>query len=1036
MKTGNRNLWEDFSAFASGKLDGRSEVSPFSDEAEAVAGKTSPHTVSLNGDWKFLHKYGTALPGECTLARFDDRSWDVIPVPSCWQLHGYGKPYYLSSSFPPAVSTAPESIPSIDEAQNETGVYRRFFTVPADWQSGRILLRFGAAKSMLTVYINGKKVGFSKGSMLPAEFDITDFLVPEENCLCAVVTRFSDATYFENQDMWSFSGLYRDVTLIHEQALSLYDFQIHSTFSPGFVSAENELFVTLRNTGVEVPAKVRAYLEKDGERTPAGEAELVCSGNAITSVMLRSQIQAPVLWSAEHPELYRLVVIVESVKCTSVKTQFYGFRQVEIKDGVFRINGQTVKLKGVNRHEFYGYSGWTVSPEAMEHDVKLLKRANINAVRTSHYPNSSYFYELCNRYGLYVMDECDLETHGVRDFFPGEHTEVLPAMLDRLERMIARDYNHPCVVIWSLGNESGGGSCMEAMAERAHVLDHTRPVHYEGDPRACYSDFMSNMYLPAVAMELMAKNEPVTPERLGMAGFLTQLRIPLTSERYNFPPELVAGRPLLLCEYAHCMENSLGNFQEYWDIFDRYERCAGGFIWDFSDQTILRRENGETRWLYGGDFGEDASDYYYCANGITAADRSPHPAYYEVQKVYQNIHVRPLLLSNAAVEIENRFSFTDLSAFTLYWEVLADGKAVQSGHDAKLTLAPHGRMQYILPFHFSAESDKELLLNVWFVRKGTTIWGDSEFVEAKEQIALRISKPAVTSRKGASPQFSAAGAAFTVEHPLCRVQVDLHTGLLSSMVLNGREILAGPLTPNYYRALTDNDRGIANHAPLQLADKVPGRKWAAVPKELVLDSLSHHFLEDGGVQIDAVLSHALFDEPVYLSYIVSPDGSLIIRHKAVPAEAPYRIGMSAQLAFPAGHFVWYGKGPHENYCDRCTGTFVGIYSASLRELQHGYMRPQENGNRTGLRLLEIDDMLSIENLADVHMGFSAHPYTQEQLDGAEHLHGLPHGPVNLFLDACQCGVGGDAPGFALLKPPYIIHPHKAYIQEFRISFPE
>lgn len=1023
-----QNRWENFSIYESNKLPGRNETLAFNRDSDIL---------NLNGEWKFHHQFGTSFPQHFLDEAFNDENWDTITVPGCLQLQGYGKPYYLSSSFPPGICTQEEKIPSIDDAQNETGIYRRYFALPSSWHQGRVIARFGSVKSAFTLYVNGKEAGFSKLSMLPAEFDITSYLHPGSNCICAVVLRYSDATYLENQDMWALSGIYRDVELIHEPDFSLYDFHMQSHLNDTLSSAENNLWISIRNMGKTADATVTAYLEKDGTRYFAGSCVVTCPEGEYTHATLYSRLDAPVLWSAETPALYQLIITVTDPAGTICKKSMHGFRRIEIQKGVFLINGQKVKLKGVNRHEFHGSFGWAVPREIMKRDVELMKQANINAVRTSHYPASSYFYELCDEYGLYVMDECNLETHGIRDFFPGEHTEVLPALLDRLDRMIMRDKGHPSVIIWSLGNESNGGSCMQAMYQHAKHLDSTRPIHYEGSPEPGYSDFMSNMYLPAISMELMAQNETVTPERIGMADFLTKMRIPLTSDRYHFPPELVAGRPLMLCEYAHCMENSLGNFKEYWDVFDRYDRCAGGFIWDFADQALICGDSKRQKLLYGGDFGDTPTDYYYCANGITAADHTPHPAYYEVQKVHQNIHLykKPDTLND--IILENRFCFTDLSAFVLHWSLLSDGEELQSGQDASLSLPPQASAVYSLPFDRDNMPAGEVLCTIWFTRKEPAVWADAKHIEAREQFLLSSSHNIPEKKRPAIPlSVQQTTSALIIKNDYCCVHISCKSGFITDLSLSGKQLLASPLVPNYYRALTDNDRGIANHDPVHLLGYVDGRKWDGVGESLELSQLAQKTMPGGEVCITAQLHHPLFQDNVILEYMISPNGCITIHHTATPTESPYRIGMMAQLALPVPAVKWYGRGPHETYCDRCSGALVGIYSASPEELQHDYMRPQENGNRTDVRWLEIPHVLRIKDISGKKMNFSLHPYTQKQLDQAEHIHELPTEKFTLHLDALQCGVGGDAPGFALLKNAYIIHPYRKYEQAFTLIPPD
>ena len=1051
--------WKDFEIIAQNKEPGHVIAVPYADRQAAIQREDTPYRRSLSGEWRFYHQYGVDLPDGCTSADLDDRGWDTIDVPSVWQMRGYGKPIYLAASFPNVIGVDIDNVPDIDDSRNEIGVYRRSFELPAFWQGRATYLHFGAVKAALSVYINGHEVGYSQGSMTPAEFNITPYLKEGTNQLTAVVYRYSDGTYFEDQDMWFLSGIYREVYLYSEPQAALRDFYIRSELNADFSSAETTVELYLSNKGAE-PATVRVIAELlgDGETISLGEVYEEIPAEGDTRAEIAAGISSPALWSAEKPNLYTLVLTIEQEDGSAeYKTIHHGYKKVEIRGNVLLVNGRNIKLKGTNRHDFAPDNGWAVPREKYLEDVLLMKRHNINAIRTSHYPDDPYLYELCDIYGLYVMDECDVETHGIGmaidfnniggdgkegklprlDIFPGNNERYSPAVLDRAERMVRRDRNHPSVVIWSLGNESGFGEAFVRMYRHIKSLDDTRPVHYEGDPNPACNDFFSKMYLPPDAVELLAKGEDVSADRVDGSESLIKSS-PLASVFFPMSAAAVQGRPIILCEYAHAMENSLGNFREYWDVFNRYDNIAGAFIWDFVDQSIRQKAAQGDQWLYGGDFGEDESSFYFCANGLVAADRTPHPSMYEVKKVQQNIAVGAEDISAGRLRIRNDHRFTDLSDFCLVWRVEAQGRMIAGGYDDSLALAPQNEMEYSLPLDGITLPDSECFLNVRFELKEDTVWASHGFVVASEQLLLR-EKPADTVSEpvygGALHVSEANGESIVRNENIC-LTIGSKTGFITSLSIRERPLLAGPLRPNYFRAMIDNDRGFASFSPKQLIPTLEGYRWQHAADEMRL--IECKIQDQGpGILITSRYEYELFAGEVVLEYIVHPNGRVKIRHTVTPLEQPYRIGMTAALPACYDRFTWYGRGPHETYCDRKTGADVSVYSAALDDLQHDYMRPQENGNRTDVRYLKVCDAygggFTLKDTTGYYLGFSAHPYSQDELDACEHIHELPrHNEVFLQIDALQCGVGGDLPGFALLKSAYIIEEGKEYTQEFEI----
>lgn len=1035
----SKKLFEDFDVFAINKEEAHAIALPYLNESEALESAGSPYKKSLNGLWKFYHQFGTEnLPQGFSEDGFDS-CWQDIEVPSLWQLKGYGKPVYLAASYPSAIDVQEENIPHIIDELNEVGIYKRAFDIPCSWKNREVFLHFGAVKSAFKLFLNGEEIGYSQGSMTPAEFRITPYLRGEKNTLTVLVYRYSDGTYFEDQDMWFLSGIFREVYLFSEPKVSLFDFYMKSTLNDDLSAADGKLSLTLKNySDDDRIVKVSASLLGCGQRFELGEKIYKLPAQAEAHEEIVAHFEQIKLWNAEEPNLYRLIVKIEQEdEKVEYKAVNHGFCKTEIRGNVFYVNGQKVKLKGVNRHDFHCDSGWAVPKESYLQDILLLKQNNINAVRTSHYPNDPYFYELCDRYGLYVMDECDLETHGIRDFFPKDKLQLVPPMIDRLKRMMLRDRSHPCVIIWSLGNEAGEGKTFKAMYDWAKEMDNSRPIHYEGDLN--YSDFVSRMYYPPELLERLAQGKDVSPDDMDMP--LDAKTTPLANAMFQFRAEDIRNRPIMLCEYAHCMENSLGNFQEYVDIFNHYDCVVGGFIWDFADQSIRIWDEGKEKFLYGGDFNENESNYNFCANGIVDGKHDAHPALCEVKRVYQNIQISFAEADKSEVEIYNAYSFLNLSRFRMIWTIEAEGEELAFGYEDDFSLAPGERRRYKIPFDAINLPEKECFLNIAFELKNDELWAKHGHEIARQQLLLReqpfVSLNTIVENSYEKFRIEEKKDCINIKNTLISIHFDKKDGFLKNLSFAERPIIVGPLLPNYYRALIDNDRGEANFDPPKLLSRVEGHKWKNVSQEMKLLDLSIKEDEEV-VDIVGAYTHPLFAGQIVISYRAFENGVLKIQQELSPLEAPYRIGFSMPLAGEFQQFSWYGRGPHENYCDRKASADISRYSAKLDELQHDYMRPQENGNRSDVRWLRMEDRFGIgfeiRELLGEHMAFSAHPYTQDDLDSAEHIYELPRRKeIALQLDRIQCGVGGDLPGMTLLKRPYIIHPNVYYAQAFEMK---
>ncbi len=647
-----KQYWEDPSVFKINKEDGHAIAMPYDDVESALSGEESKYKQSLNGKWKFYWQRGLRnQPTGFERMGFNDSDWDEINVPSVWQTEGYSVPYYYASTFPRAISRNKLRIPHINHRMQEIGIYRRKFALDKSFAGREIFLHFGAAKAAIEVYVNGNFVGYGQGSMTPHEFNVTKYLrYDEENVVAAKVYRYSDGTYLEDQDMWWLCGIYREVYLFAESPVSIRDFYFRTKFDNFYNNATALLDIEIKNYwAFNGNASIEAKLiSPNGSEIVLGSSKISLEANS-ADIRFVADIEEPEKWSAEMPNLYKLVMILKlDEKTVAVKTYDVGFKQVEIKGEKIYFNGMPLMVRGVNRHDFDADHGWAVPKERYTQDLDIMKQNNINAIRTSHYPDDPYFYDMCNKYGFYVMDECEVETHGVRrKGVPGSNPVWTAAVVDRMQRMVLRDRNNPCIFMWSLGNEAGDGDNFAKMKEAALKLDDTRQFHYEGDFDLTKSDVISRMYPTEDIMEKLGKKEPIT------ISLYDNIANQLAADSKPIKAEMYEGKPILLCEYAHSMENSLGNFQEYMDDFERYDNMCGGFIWDFVDQTIHRvNENGQDEWLYGDDFAKQeprniinipnttaiaGSNTYFCANGLIGADRQPHPQITEVKKVYAEI---------------------------------------------------------------------------------------------------------------------------------------------------------------------------------------------------------------------------------------------------------------------------------------------------------------------------------------------------------------------------------------------------------------
>ncbi len=1003
---------------------------PYPGIKAALEGGESPFKFSLAGTWKFFWQQGVDnVRTDYYADGFNDFDWDDITVPGLWQLKGYGKPIYLCSSLPSALSSIKSEIPKINHDLNEIGVYRRTFEIPEAFDGKEIFIHFGAVKAGFFLYINGRQVGYSQGSMTPAEFRITDYVKIGENQITVEVYRYTDGTYLEDQDMWFLSGIYRDVYVYAEEKLCIRDFFADTSLDETYKNGVLNLEVTLRNYDEEQNCSVEAAIMVDGKPKKIA-AEKLTAPNGKTVLNFTYFEENVKAWSAEEPNLYQLVLILRSGrKILSVKSIKIGFRKTEIKGNVLYMNGKRVIIKGVNRHDFDPDNGWAVPLERYYQDLHLMKQANINAIRTSHYPNAEIFYQMCDELGFYVMDEADVESHGVRrKNCPGDNLEFKEAVEDRAERMVLRDRSHACVCFWSLGNEAGDGSNFTHEKNAILALDDSRPIHYEGDFDFTKSDFISRMYPVEYVVEAMRKKE-----ELKISPYENIANV-LAADNKPIPAETYLTHPVIYCEYAHAMENSLGNFKEYVDDFEEYEHMCGGFIWDYVDQSIRVNENGQEKLLYGGDFGEGRTSYYFCANGIINSDRKPQPSYYEVKKVYSNLDITDCDCRNGKINIRNKNLFISTEDYDIKWSLTVDGNEVKNGIVDEI-IAPLTEKEVQLPVSLDDYAEGEVILTVSFVLNRDKAWAKAGFEHNFCQLILRECPAAKRNPARGELKFAKKGTNVSIIGD--NFSAKITAGALSSLKYGENEIIEddSPLRPDFFRALTDNDREYINFAPF-IAGIHPLYQWKRTTAQTVARSVMAKSTPSG-VEV-TVNWNAPFVAGVTTTYLFSPAGEVTVKHGAMGLFLPMlKVGMRMGIRSTLENVEWYGRGPHETYLDRKTGGKIAKHAMSVAELEHKYMRPQENGHRTDVRSLTIKDAsgfgIKIDAM-DIPFGFNLGYYNPEKLDKAKHLHELvKDNHITLCIDGAMRGVGGDMPGCAHLHKEYRLNSHKKIEFEFRIS---
>lgn len=1009
--------WENPGIRAINKEAPHATLFPFESTELALANDRtqSIYFQSLNGTWKFNWVRKPAdRPADFYKEEFDVSTWDDTPVPSNWQRQGYGVPIYLDVEYP-----FPANQPYIPNDYNPVGSYKRTFTLPEHWEGREIFIHFGAVKSAMYLWINGEQVGYSQGSKTPAEFRITDYVRPGENSIAVEVYRWSDGSYLEDQDFWRLAGIERDVYLFASPTVHIQDFfviaDLDETYTDGILTVD----VTLQKRQTEATGNytVQAQLIEPAEPLMqfvdlSEDVTLDAENEAL--VRFRATVSSPRQWTAETPNLYTLLISLrdEDGNLIETVTSKVGFRKVEIKGGQLLVNGMPITLKGVNRHEHDPVTGHIVSEESMIHDIALMKQYNINAVRASHYPNDPRWYELTDEYGLYVIDEANVESHEYADMDEalqlGHQPEWVDAHVERAQRMVERDKNHPSIISWSLGNEAGSGPAFQAMYDWIKQRDPSRPVQYEGAGLSPYTDMYVPMYKSIEHIEEYAQNNP--------------------------------DKPLILCEYAHAMGNSVGNLQDYWDVIDAYPSLQGAFIWDWVDQTFEEHEeDGTPYWAYGGDYGLEyaANDSNFCANGLVQADRTPNPTIWEVKKVYQKIKVNPVDVGAGQFTVQNTYDFTNLNAFDFAWEVEADGVQIAEGILPRIDLAPHASDELIVPLpSIQPAPGAEYFLTIRSQSNSAHPLVPAGHEVGWHQFKLPMSQAVSPLDLASLPSLSFADGAETVsvEGNTFTLTLDKTTGQLTSFQYQDTELIRTGLVPNFWRAPIDNDlgNGLQNRS----------RVWRSAGPDQRIESVSAQQLSPQAVQINVTATLPAGDSPYQTQYTVYGSGDVFVEGTFTPGsdnlpELP-RVGMTMTLPDAFQNLTWYGRGPHESYWDRKTGAAVGVYNGTVWEQYHDYSRPQENGNKTDVRWIALSNEEGTGLMAAglPLLSTSAHQFAKEDLyhqPGAQR-HGsdiAPRDLVTLNLDYKQMGVGGDNSWGARTHPEYTL-PAQPYTVRFRL----
>lgn len=1017
----DKKPYEDHRIFKINKLDPRADFFAFENEALAQKNEKefSERFISLNGEWDF--KWVKSLndkPENYYKPQINSDGWGKIKVPGNWETQGYGHPIYLDERYP-----FEETWPDIPHEYNPVGTYRKNIEISTEFfENNRVILHFAGVKSAMEVYLNGDFVGYSEGSKTPAEFDITNLIKKGNNLLALQMIRWSDASYLESQDMLRMSGIEREVYLYSIPKVHVQDIGIKADLVNNYEDGTFNVTMLLKNTSEKnQKSKVHVRLrDQDGKIVYSETDKVTIKKNDSVEKTFSKEIQNVKKWSAEIPNLYKLEVDLQADKgsSTSFISKKIGFRTVEIKENQLLVNGKPIYIKGVDRHETDPFTGHVVSRESMEKDIRLMKQNNINAVRSSHYPNDPYWYDLCDKYGLYAIDEANIESHPLAI---NEKTQIgneeswIPAHLERTKRMYYRDRNHPSIIIWSLGNEAGHGNVFKATYK--WLKDHdSRPVQYEPAKTDDYTDIYCPMYPSPEHLEDYAKNNP--------------------------------SKPAIMIEYAHAMGNSVGNLQDYWEIIEKYDVLQGGFIWDWVDQALeYKYADGKPYLAYGYDFHPDLpTDGNFLNNGLVDPYRNPHPHLSEVKKVYQPVKFK-FNKASSTIEIFNKNFFQNLEDERIIWKVLRNGRIIDSGQISLNKIKPRTSQDYQLNFNQTLPEQNEIILQV-FVETATekSLLPENHLL-AFEEFSLSSFENSNFATGNDTLDIISDRKSFLLKGKKFELSLNKTTGDIQEWKYDNKLITREPIHLNFWRAPTDNDLGNAMH------------KWAKIWKTATYNYTSKLIkrptLVDNLISFEVAYQLPEKTAQVNVQYILNSDGNLKVNYNFEPLKEDLpnipRIGMYLILPTDFENVTWYGKGPEETYWDRKTGQLTGIYSGKIKDQFHRYIRPQETGNKTDVRWMKLEskNITLTTTTTSSLLNSSVWPFKMAEIDLKDNeitdsASGLvpittKHGAdikigrnIQWNIDYLQMGVGGDTSWGRLVHPKYTITP-QTYTYSFIIS---
>lgn len=997
--------WENLEILSRNTEPPHAGFIPYGDEEAALDHEraASPYYRSLNGNWAFHYAASPSqVPDRFYDPAFAADGWNTIPVPGNWQMHGYGRPHYSSSYYPFPID--PPHVPN----DNPTGCYRRSFVIPDSWADRQVFLVFEGVDSAFHVWVNGQCAGYSQGSHMPSEFRITPLLAPGDNVLAVQVYQWSDGSYLEDQDKWRLSGIFRDVYLKATPQVHIRDIAVQTRFDGRYEDATLSLRLALHNYADReaAPHQVRISLLDEARQpvyTGAVGTSAPLPANGELALAAEIPVAAPRKWTAEEPNLYALVLKLEDERGSVLETGSVsvGFRDIAVRGGQLLVNGKPVILKGVNRNEFHPDLGFVTPLEAMIEDIRLMKQHNMNAVRSSHYPNDTRWLDLCDRYGLYVIDEADLETHGCHfidnESYLSEHPDWQPAYLDRARRMVERDKNHPSVIVWSLGNESGYGPNHDAMAAWVRQADPTRPIHYERAKDAPVVDIVSCMY---PSLQALIEEGEKTDD----------------------------SRPFLMCEFAHAMGNSVGNLQEYWDAVYKYPRLLGGLIWEWTDHGIRQRTAaGEEWYAYGGDFGDHPHSGHFCIDGLLFPDRQPKASILEVKKVFEPVKAEPVDVKSGIVNIRNRYDFLSLDHLAGSWSLLCDGEIVEQGDLPLPFVPPGGEAEVVIPYRTKCERPgSEYWLRLRFVLRQAVRWAPQGHEIAWADLPLPgIPQAAPYIKLESLPGLRTAEtkALLQIKGWDFSIEFDKTRGELAAFEYNGVPLLTAGPKVHLWRAPIDNDSRQTKEWKKAGFDKLTQR----------LQEMSIRSQQSRAVQIEVKSSLGAAGLgtcfAAWIVYTVYGSGDVVIATRVMPREGltlPPLPRLGLQMAMPGSfdRFSWFGLGPHECYIDRKRSGRLGVYAGTVQDQFVPYIKPQENGNKADVRWAAVTNVLGtglfIGGMPTLDV--SVRHYSDEQLSKAKHAFELVRRNETIVsMDYRQAPLGNHSCGEAPPLDSYLLH---------------